>query len=225
MPTPDEIAARQLDRQVEGCAAAHQRLLADLNGRDDEWCRADSALPGWTRGHVLTHLARNAESHTRMFAAASDGRETEQYEGGRPARNAAIESGADRSASDLIADVRKTIYLLEAAWFSATATTWSGYGIKSHSDGARVRIADLLLMRWRETEVHHADLLASISFANWTPDYVRLDLDYQVMQWRARKPMGLTVLPEQALKLAPHDRLAWLLGRLEVDGLAKPEAF
>ena len=160
-----------------------------------------------------------------MFAAASDGRETEQYEGGRSARNAAIEAGASRSASDLIADVRKTIYSLEAAWFSATTTTWSGYGIKSHSDGARVRITDLLLMRWRETEVHHADLLASVSFADWSPNYIRLDLDYQVMQWRARKPMGLTVLPEQALKLAPHDRLAWLLGRLEVPGLARPEAF
>ena len=225
MPKPDEIAARELDTQVEGCAAAHQRLLADLDGRDDEWCRASSALPGWSRGHVLTHLARNAESHVRMFVAASDGHETEQYEGGRPARNAAIESGADRSASDLIADVRKTLYSLEAAWFSATARTWAGFGIKSHSDGARVRIADLVMMRWRETEVHHADLLASISFADWSPEYVRRDLDHQVMQWRARKPMGLTVLPEQALKLAPHDRLAWLLGRLEVPGLAKPEAF
>lgn len=160
-----------------------------------------------------------------MFAAASEGRETEQYEGGRLARNAAIEAGAGRSAGDLIADVRETIYALEAAWFSATVTTWSGYGIKSHSDGARVRIADLVMMRWRETEVHHADLLASVSFADWSSRYVRLDLDHQVMQWRARKPMGLTVLPEQALRLAPHDRLAWLLGRLEVPGLEKPEAF
>jgi hypothetical protein len=74
-------------------------------------------------------------------------------------------------------------------------------------------------------EVHHADLLGSISFADWTPDYVRLDLEQQVMLWRARKPMGLTVLPDGALKLAPHDRLAWLLGRLEVGGLGKPEAF
>lgn len=225
MPTPDESAARELDDQVAGCSAAHQRLLADLESRDDDWCQADSALPGWTRGHVLTHLARNAESHTRMFVAASEGRETEQYEGGRPARNAAIEAGADRAARDLIADVRKTIYGLEAAWFSATATTWSGFGIKSHAQGARVRISDLVMMRWRETEVHHADLLASVSFADWSANYVRRDLDYQVMQWRARKPMGLTVLPEGALKLAPHDRLAWLLGRLDIAGLAKPEAF
>lgn len=219
------LDARELDRHVTGCSAAHQRLLADLDARDDDWCRGDSALPGWSRGHVLTHLARNAESHARMFAAASDGRETEQYEGGSSARNAAIEAGAGRPAVALIADVRKTIYSLEAAWFSATATTWSGHGIKSHSGGARVGISELVFMRWRETEVHHADLLASVSFADWTPDYVRLDLEHQVMLWRARKPMGLTVLPDGALKLPPHDRLAWLLGRLEVGGLGKPEAF
>lgn len=88
-----------------------------------------------------------------------------------------------------------------------------------------MRISDLVMMRWRETEVHHADLLASVSFADWSANYVRRDLDYQVMQWRARKPMGLTVLPEGALKLAPHDRLAWLLGRLDIEGLARPEAF
>ena len=125
----------------------------------------------------MTHLARNAESHARMFAAATDGRETEQYEGGRPARNAAIEQGAGRPAVELIADVRTTIYQLESTWFSATAVTWSGFGIKSHADGARVRIADLVMMRWRETEVHHADLACGFTYSDWDPEYVRRDLD------------------------------------------------
>jgi len=223
VPTPDEISARQLDAQVEGCAAAHQRLLADLEGRDDEWCRADSALPGWTRGHVLTHLARNAESFIRLLEFASRGEVAEQYPGGKSARDAAIEEGASRTAHEIVDDLRKMIYGLEGAWNSTTAEAWQGVGILS--SGARISVREVVFRRWREVEVHHADLLASVSFADWSSDYVRLDLDQQAMQWRARKPMGLTVLPEQALRLAPHDRLAWLLGRLEVPGLEKPEAF
>lgn len=223
MPTPDEISARQLDAQVEGCAAAHQRLLADLEGRDDEWCRADSALPGWTRGHVLTHLARNAESFIRLLEFASRGEVAEQYPGGKSARDAAIEEGASRTAHEIVDDLRKMIYGLEGAWNSTTAEAWQGVGILS--SGAQISVREVVFRRWREVEVHHADLLASVSFADWSSDYVRLDLDHQAMQWRARKPMGLTVLPEQALRLAPHDRLAWLLGRLEVPGLEKPEAF
>jgi len=45
------------------------------------------------------------------------------------------------------------------------------------------------------------------------------------MLWRSRKPMGMTDLPEIAKKLSPSQRLAWLMGRIEVDGLAKPEPF
>lgn len=223
MPTPDESAARELDDQVAGCSAAHQRLLADLESRDDDWCRADSALPGWTRGHVLTHLARNAESFVRLLDFASRGEIAEQYPGGVQGRNGAIEEGAKRAVRPIVDDLRRMIYGLEGAWNSASAETWKGAGILS--SGARIPVREVVFRRWRETEVHHADLLASVSFADWSADYVRRDLDYQVMQWRARKPMGLTVLPEGALKLAPHDRLAWLLGRLDIAGLAKPEAF
>lgn len=221
----DESAARALDAQVTGCASSHQRLLASLDALTDEQCRQPSLLPGWTRGHVLSHLARNAESHARMFAAATRGEESEQYPGGKPVRDAAIESGARRSAAELVADVRVTIYALEAAWASATATTWSGYGIKSHSDGARVPIPDLVLMRWCETEVHHSDLDVGFTWREWNPLFVRYDLDRQVMAWRARKPMGLTVLPDAAQRLAPNERLAWLYNRTEVAGLAAADPY
>ncbi len=52
----------------------------------------------WTVGHVLTHLARNAESHVRMLEGATMGEALEQYAGGYDQRAADIEAGADRSA-------------------------------------------------------------------------------------------------------------------------------
>jgi maleylpyruvate isomerase len=181
-------------------------------------------LAGWSRGHVLSHLANNAYSHQRMFVAAGRGEETEQYEGGRPTRDAQIEAWAGLSAHELVGHVRASIYALEGAWASATPTTWTGFGIKSHAAGARVAITDLMLMRWCETEVHRSDLnLADLnlnySFESWDATFVRFELDRQLMIWNSRKSMGLTVLPEVAAKLSPNHRLAWLLGRVTVDGL------
>lgn len=221
----DEAGARALDAQVTGCAASHQRLLQSLETLTDEQCRQPSMLPGWTRGHVLSHLARNAESHALMFAAATRGEESEQYPGGKSVRDAAIEAGAHRSAAELVADVRVSIYALEAAWASATALTWSGHGIKSHSDGSRVPIPTLVLMRWCETEVHHADLDLGFTWREWNPLFVRYDLDRQLMYWKSRKPMGLTVLPELAQRRAPNERLAWLYNRVHIEGVSAPEPY
>lgn len=221
----DAALARTLDHHVAGCAAAHQRLLATLDSITDDQCRAPSLLKGWTRAHVLSHLARNAESHVRMFEAATLGQVSEQYPGGRAVRDAEIEAGAQLDASTLIANVRTSIYMLEAAWAAANEHTWDGFGIKSHSGGARVAIHELVLMRWCEVEVHHADLNLGFTLHDWTPLYVRYDLDRQTMAWRARKPMGLTVLPDPILQLSPNERLAWLYGRITVAGVAPPDAY
>lgn len=221
----DAAASRALDAQVAGCAAAHQRLLAALESITDDQCRAPSLLEGWTRGHVLSHLARNAESHTRLFAAATRGEEAEQYPGGRSTRVSEIEAGAHQSAKALATDVRVTIYALEAAWASATDVTWSGYGVKSHSDGSRVSISDLVLLRWCETEIHHADLDIGYTWRDWDPLFVRYDLDRRVMGWKARKPMGLTTLPDAVQRLSPNERLAWLYNRTTIDGVPSVEPY
>ena len=221
----DAATARALDAQVTGCAAAHQRLLVGIAELTDDECRAPSLLPGWSRGHVLSHLARNAESHARMFEAATRGEESEQYPGGKLVRDAAIEAGAQRSAIELVADVRVSIYTLEAAWAGASVTTWGGFGIKSHSDNSRVAIPDLVLMRWCETEVHHADLGIGYTCQDWDPLYVRYDLDRQAMAWKARKPMGLTTLPSVVQQLPPNQRLAWFYNRITVAGVSPADPY
>lgn len=214
---------RMLNEHVSGCAAAHQRLLASLDNLTDAECRQPSLLPGWSRGHVLTHLARNADSHTHLLVAAGNGDIAEQYPGGIQARSQAIEDGSNRSAADLTKDVRSSIYALEAAWAAATPTTWAGEGRTAR--GAVIAISDLVFLRWREVEVHHADLGRELGWQQWSDLYVRLELDRQLMMWRSRKPMGLAVLPQVAMQLPPQHRLAWLLGRVDVEGLTKPDPF
>lgn len=212
---------RLLNEHVVGCAAAHQRLLAALETLTDEQCRGTTALPGWTRGHVLNHLARNADSHVHLLQCASRGEVGEQYPGGAVARNAAIEEGAGRSAEQLVADVRRSIYALEAQWAATNAQGWQGEGM--NSAGATIPMNDVVFLRWREVEVHTSDLDLGATWQQWSAEYVRYELDRQVMLWRSRKSMGMTVLPEAALRLPPNHRLAWLLRRVEVEGLATPD--
>jgi len=217
------IDAKALNEHVVGCAAAHQLLLAAVDSLTDEQCRQDSLLPKWSRGHVLSHLARNADSHVHLLAAAGRGEIAEQYDGGYKGRVAAIEDSSGRSAIELVADVRRSIYALEGAWAGASPTTWAGEGL--NSAGATIHMSEIVFLRWREVEVHHADLALAFSWQQWSETYVRLELDRQIMLWRSRKPMGMTDVPDAALALPPRHRLAWLIGRVQVDGVAQPDPF
>ena len=212
--------ANLLNEHVAGCASAHQRLLASLENLTDAQCRQDSLLPNWSRGHVLTHLARNADSHVNLLQSAVRGEVGKQYPSIEK-RNADIESGSSRNASELVVDLRVSIYGLEAAWASANEKVWSGQG--RNLGGNIIEISSLVFLRWREVEFHHADLGFGFGYDDLTDLYVRLELDQQIMLWRSRKPMGMTELPDIAKKLSPSQRLAWLMGRVVVDGLAKPE--
>lgn len=212
---------RHLDRDVALAAAAHQRLLAALDERAGQLAvDQPSRLPGWTRGHVLTHLARNADGLRRMIVAAADGRVVDQYEGGRPARDRAIEDGAPRPAAEQIDDVRRSIWALESAW---AASTWEGHG--RVGDGSVVPIAELPFRRLREVAVHHVDLDIGEGLEDLPAEYVRLELRRMEMAWSARQPMGMTLLPPAAREAPPARRLGWLLGRVELPGLPPAGVF
>ncbi len=205
-----------LDRDLAGAARAHRAVIATLRGLTDEQARQPSLLPGWTVGHVATHIARNADGHIRMFEAAGRGEIAPMYPGGREQRTHDIEIGSGRPARELIADVSATAEALEATWAATSRDAWSGRG---ETFGGEATMADLLFIRWREVAVHHADLGLGYTWADWDPEYVRLDLVRLSMLWASRKPMGMTDLPPQAQLVPPHQRVAWLLGRAEIGGL------
>jgi maleylpyruvate isomerase len=217
---PRTFDPRDVDRCVTGAAAAHQRLLADLDAATAHAggfdTGAPSALPEWTRGHVLTHLARNADSLVRLVEAAIGGEVAEQYPGGAAERDAAIEAGARRPSQTIVDDVRRSIWRLETAWAQCTSAGWAGTGSTVRGS---VAVADIPFRRWREVEVHHVDLAIGRTFDDWSPEYVRRELRLQEMAWRASRPIGLGTLPARALELPPTHRLAWLIGRVRIEGL------
>lgn len=217
-----EVRARQ--RAVELGVASHRRLDERLAANvEQRTLRADAPtrLPGWTVGHLLTHLARNADSHRRMIEGADRGEVLAQYEGGAGGRNEAIEAGAHRSIEELVGDVSTASAALEGAW---EATSWEGAGRRTLA-GAATPIDQLPFLRVREVQLHLVDLDIGAEFTDLDPLYVRLDVDRLSMLWCARQPMGMAKLPRAALVLAPTDRLAWLTGRAEFDGLTPSGLF
>ncbi len=203
--------AEGLDDEVTGCAAAHQRLLTDLDGLTDVQARADSLLPKWTVGHVLNHLVRNAESMIRVFAAAADGLVVERYVGGSPGRDAGIEAGADRSADELVADVRSTIWRLEQSWATASAAAWHGRCVET--SGREIPVPHLPFLRWREVEIHHADLGLGFTFDDWSAEYVAAELAEQLPRLPERVGGAADAIPSIRAELGDHRFLAWIVGR------------
>jgi hypothetical protein len=80
---------------------------------------------------------------------------------------------------------------------------------------------EIPFLRWRESVIHLTDLDVGIGYDQWPDMYVRLELEREKMAWAASHPMGLTQIPQAALKLNEKHRLAWLLQRAEVEGLPK----
>lgn len=211
----EPMDAIQID--LVGIADADQRLQATIAELTDIDMATPSLLATWTVGHVLTHLARNAEGLARMIGAAARGAVGEMYPQGQAGRAADIERGARRSAAEIADDVRQTAAALHRAWAELSPESWHGYG--NLLSGQR-RIDDLPALRRRELEVHLVDLGLGPTWEQWPDEYVRRDLRAMTMLWSARRPMGMTTMPPAAQRAGDHRRLAWLLGRAEIDGLA-----
>lgn len=209
----DSFDRRQLDAEVSSAVASHGALSAWLRAIEPVESDRPSLLPGWTVGHVLTHIARNADSHRDLL----DGRP--QYPSVE-SRDRDIAAGATRHWDELVTDVVATSASLDEQWQSTD--DWTGTG--RFLSGERPRHL-FPLLRQREVEVHRADLGLGYTFEQMPGDYLRRELRLMEMLWRARKPMGLTPLPAAALQLPPARRLAWMMGRVEIDGLAPADLF
>jgi len=200
----EEVQAR-LDEVIDGCRASHRRLFETAETLDEAGVRAPSRLEGWSVGHVLTHLARNADSHTRMLDAALRGEAVEQYAGGSDERAGAIAAGAHRPGAEVRTDLVRATLELEDTWSAMTPMAWEGHGL---SRGRPWPCRSLPYLRWREVEIHHVDLGAGYEPDDWPEKYVRREL-----------PLLLATVPAR-LPNAAQERglLAWLTGRSESPG-------
>ena len=192
-------------RRVEDAQARFEALIAGLTDAD---ARRASLLPGWTVGHLLTHVARNADSHTRRSEAAGRGEVVEQYPGGFEGRAAEIEAGSARSASELVGDVRTSATRLAETWRGLPDAAWS---MTTRDVGGRERpLSALVDRRWQELEVHAVDLGLGTTHRDWPEAFVAAFLP----RVRETLPARLGPGTDAPADLDERDELAWLYGRL-----------
>ena len=147
---------------VDGCRDAHRHLATVARQLSDLDVREQSLLPGWTVGHVPSHLARNAEAMVRRIEGAQRCEVVEQYVGGGAGRAAEIERGASRSAAELFADVVTSSTQLEDVFASLDAEDWAR-SVRMVAGGEHP-VSDLPFRRWREVEIHLVDLSDNYDF-------------------------------------------------------------
>jgi len=169
----------------------------------DDALRAPSALPGWTRAHVVAHVARNAEALTRLATWARTGVETPMYPS-REHRAAEIESSAQAEAEVLRRELDSTSEVLDAALAALDETTWQAQ-VRS-ALGRPIPAAEIPWMRVREVWLHAVDLDAGVSVADLPPDVVDALLDDATGTLSAAEGCPTA-------RLAPSDRdRTWSLG-------------
>ncbi len=189
--------------------------MAAIDILDDGDVLLPSRLPGWTVGHVLSHVARNADSHRRRAEAAAHGLVVEQYPGGFAGRAEEIDRGASSPVDELRADLRVSAAELDAVWRAIPEEAWDN---PTTDVAGRQRPLRLLVpRRWPELEIHLVDLGVGPTQRDWTDEFVADRLPALRARMPDRLPAGAPAPGSGSLD--ERDELAWLYGRLQLDGL------
>ncbi|MFG2118719.1 maleylpyruvate isomerase family mycothiol-dependent enzyme [Streptomyces sp. NPDC048710] len=211
---------------------ATERLLTAVAKLDNASLAEPSRLPGWTRGHVLAHLARNADALVNvlegrpMYASAE-------------ARDADIERDAPRPLDVQLADVRESGARFQetgAAPADWTRTVELRNGVTDSASRVPFR-------RWVEVDLHHVDLGTGYELEDLPAEFTEREIEFLAQRFSGHPDVPATHVtdgtrawstgreaaePEVTVTGSPADLLGWLAGRregaaLEATGGALPK--
>jgi maleylpyruvate isomerase len=162
-------AVAQLERRLAWVRDGTARLEAGLASLDDRALNDPSPLPGWTRRHLLAHVAANADALCRLAHWARTGEERRMY--ASPAqREAEIEAGAARPAGELRRWAAGSAARLAGELAGLPAPAWSAPVITAQ--GRTVPASEIPWLRAREVYVHAVDLDAGLGFEDLPEDFL-----------------------------------------------------
>lgn len=223
-PDPEHDAAEVAEATSELLRTAAELSAADLAG--------PSLLPGWTRGHVLAHVARNADALVNLLTWARTGEETPMY-ADAATRERDIEAGAARAPQEQLADLRESADRFTAAVAALPPTGWAAQ--VAMRSGRVVAAAEIPWRRLIEVRLHHVDLDAGpgmgdlpAAFADrelaWLADGLAAHEGVAAVRLRdtgsgAEWDLGAAEEPELTVAGTGRALLAWVSGRGKGDGL------
>ncbi|PRZ05114.1 maleylpyruvate isomerase [Isoptericola sp. CG 20/1183] len=191
--------------RLEHARADADRALGDLLARVRDLpagaTAEPSALPGWSRGHVLAHVANVAAALARQAEHAARGLTIEPYDGGAAGRAAGIEAASSRSVDEHVAALTAVRARLVDAWPPPGDAGWAAP--VAYRDGV---VAGVLLAWWREVRIHAVDALVGMTDDSWDAALCAHLQDFLAV----RLPDGGP--PPQIEGSAAHVA-AWLAGR------------
>jgi len=219
---PQPELTDQLNALRDATARLDAAIHNTVNDGGHDAFAAPALLPNWTIGHVVTHLARNADGLRRVLVGAKVGEQLQPYASPQ-AREDDIESGALRSTETIATDYRQagsqlldTIESLPPAGWQATVDL--GRGGPTTADV-------VLAARLGEVELHHHDLGVDGGLALLDDDHAVLLLRALLRSFvRTRdvppmklRPAGIEPIVirdgEQEIAGAAVDLVGWLSGR------------
>ncbi|MFJ4470405.1 maleylpyruvate isomerase family mycothiol-dependent enzyme [Streptomyces sp. NPDC089424] len=172
-------------RDLASVRDATERLLTAAAKLDNAAVTEPSRLPGWSRAHVLAHLARNADALVNVL----EGRP--MYVSG-DARDADIERDAPRPLDVQLADVRESGDRFLAA--GAVPADWSR--TVALRNGVTDPASRVPFRRWIEVELHHVDLGIGYELEDLPAEFTEREIDFLAHRFAGHPDVAPTLLTD-----------------------------
>ena len=184
---------------------AGQRLVRTVDSLGgDDW-EAPSLLPGWSRAHVVAHLALNGEALRDVLVGAATQEQVAMYSSPE-ARDTDIDELAQAEHAHLRERLLAVLTTFQDATIAVPDDAWAGR-FERTPGGPTYPLASVPLMRVREIEIHHADLGTGYTAEQWPLRFAESVVESMVRRLE----------PEPGFRVAPLDsERTWDVG--QVDG-------
>jgi maleylpyruvate isomerase len=225
-------AAEEERASVGPVSSATERLIRTARTFDQDAVRGPSLCAGWTRAHVLSHVARNADGLANLLRWATTGVKTPMYVSAE-ARAADIDTGAEQGPAEIVDDLTSAAERFSAAVTAVPDEAWERQvRMGPAAAGRTIPARRVLWERLKELELHHVDLDADYAPEHWAPWFVDRALAETVRRFARRDDVpDLTLVVGGVMERfgsggdvtitgAASSMLGWLTGRSAGDSLS-----